>query len=101
MENKAYNFNYNRVDKNLRTKRGVSKNLDISTVIKQRLELQTIKRKLSNDFALVNTDYSFLTHPNFLKKVLGWDERRKKEFIEILGGPVNRNLTSNFINTLK
>ena len=87
------------MNNNKNTKR--TKSVDLKSVIRQRLDLPTVKNKLYYDFGLINTDYTYLTNPVFLKHALNkWDENRKNEFLILLGGPVNKHLTFNFVNSL-
>lgn len=93
--NRVYDFNY----RNIKLKH--KKRVDIANVIKERLNLPTIQRKLYNDFGLINTCYSYLTNPIFLSNIMTkWDENRKNEFLILLGGPVNKNLTVSFVDNL-
>lgn len=73
---------------------------NISTVIKDRLKLQTNQNALYRDFQIKSPDFETVTSPGMLSRVLLWDNDKRKKFYIILGGPKFLPLTSEFFSNL-
>lgn len=68
----------------------------ISDVIKERLQLQTVKRQLSN-FGI--NDYRDI-NKSLAAQALKWDIQKLNKFVITLGGPINKEKTTKFLQEL-
>ncbi|MEK6879928.1 MAG: hypothetical protein AABY22_09990 [Nanoarchaeota archaeon] len=69
--------------------------MKIKHVIAQRLALQSTERKLEQ--LKIPADIKFIKSMNFLNSFVTWDKRKQDEFVELVGGKVNKKRTLNFL----
>lgn len=74
-----------------------TRKLEITEIINQRLNLQSIQRKISNNYKIVVPSLDKFVQPDFLKQFSGWADDRKTSFLIELGGPTNIKRTRNWI----
>jgi hypothetical protein len=70
---------------------------NIEEVIKANLDVQSVQRKLRNEFGLIKSSFDVLTNSKYISNYLNWPEEKKKEFIITIGGKVNFKKTKSFI----
>jgi len=76
-------------------------NINITHVIRERLQLQSNREILHRKFNIKTPDLITVTKPSFLVNEFSkWDDFKKKSFLIILGGPTNINKTDYFIKNL-
>lgn len=74
-------------------------NRPIELVIKDRLNLQTVKKDLES--IGINPSYNYIINNNFIKySYMTWPKEKKEQFLKTIGGPVFLKKTEQFYNNL-
>lgn len=73
--------------------------IDIESVIRQRLKLQSTQRELQH-FGIFDNEFHYITRPTTLLAFEKWEVDKQKNFIRILGGPAFYNITFSYLNKL-
>ena len=60
--------------------------VNIQSVIKERLKLQSTQKALEADFALSNLSVEKILSSSMQQNLQGWDERKRKRFVQLVGG---------------
>lgn len=71
--------------------------LNIVDVVKQRLNLQTVQRNITNKFDILFPNVDKFRQSAFLKTFASWDQDKQKAFLIELGGQVNLQRTKDWI----
>ena len=61
-------------------------NINIENIIRGRLNFQTTKQDLEHKFGLYEPSFAGLTSLSFLNNYKNWDEMKKRDFINLIGG---------------
>ena len=70
-------------------------------IIKGNLDLQTIQRSLRS-YGVLKPTFEVITSQNFLKNVYdNWDEEKRKNFINLLGGRAQFKKIKNYIESIE
>lgn len=67
----------------------MKKTFNIEEVIRQRLQLDSVKRKFFNLYDVLEPTLDKFKSPHFLKQYINWTPEQQKSFLIELGGPVN------------
>lgn len=86
----------------MKTNKGQFNLKELDTLINQRLNLNTNRRILSEEFNLpFGATLNHIKNPNFLKQnYWNWTQEKRNRFIKILGGGIYFRQTENMINGL-
>lgn len=71
---------------------------NIENIISQRLNLDTNRRILSEEFGLPFADLNKLTNKSLLAQYANWSQEKRNKFIVIVGGRVNFKQTQNYLD---
>lgn len=74
--------------------------LEVTEVIKQRLNLQSVNRRISDNYKITAPSLDKFTKSDFLRQFNSWADDRKTSFLIELGGPTNIKRTRNWIFNL-
>jgi len=63
-----------------------NKNINVENIIRGRLNFQTTRQDLEAKFGLYEPSFAGLTSFSFLNNYKNWDEMKKRDFINLIGG---------------
>jgi hypothetical protein len=72
---------------------------NVEHVITQRLNLETNRRILSNEFGIDFTNLTKFNSKQFLNLYSTWEPSKRNKFIVIIGGRTNFSKTLNYFDT--
>ena len=75
-------------------------NINIELVMRDRLTLQYVQNKISNNYGISFPRIEKFTNNNFLTKFSTWDYDKQKSLLIDLGGPANYKYTRYWMNGL-
>ena len=75
----------------------MNKSINIGSIIKERLKLQSTQKALENEFSLRNPSYERVTSSVLKDTIKSWDKRKQRKFIQLVGGCAYVKETGNFL----
>lgn len=74
----------------------MKKQLDIKSIIVERLKMQSVDRRLQKEFYTTDNTFNTLTGESFVKEFFAWNLQKRKDFIYIISGPNPKNMKNAF-----